>query len=431
MSGSCSPGADYNTVDSTLFTYDAVGNRTDKGGAYGNANRITTFDTCTYTTDAEGNVTSRTGASCPQPISAIAWTPLGQLDSLIQGTNKVKFFYDALGRLVQKRLNGTVQAYFLWDGDNLLAELNSTAAAVVTEYSYFGPDQPHAVIKQPGKYKYFPRLDGLGNVIALTDTTSTIKRDYLWDDWGKSTGGTDNAGFSGTDRARWKGALWMGSEVDLYYMRNRWYEPHSGRFLSEDPIGLGGGINPVTFAGNDPVNRRDPFGLTTCIDWFEVTVIKDNYGREISRTERWTHRECSGSTGVPAGELDRRRRGGRGGGAKVGDSFLISRPVYTRDRCLALAGEFLLNATIDVALLGWGRVVVGFAAKGIAYGGWRGYVGARGFGALFEAADNTADAIGFGKGLSSSNPWDAGRSVPFIPFVGAVAAAGEFGFNCI
>jgi len=63
MSGACTPGADYNTIDSTLFTYDAVGNRTDKGGAYGNANRITTFDTCTYTTDAEGNVTSRSARS--------------------------------------------------------------------------------------------------------------------------------------------------------------------------------------------------------------------------------------------------------------------------------------------------------------------------------------------------------------------------------
>ncbi len=33
-----------------------------------------------------------------------------------------------------------------------------------------------------------------------------------------------------------------------------------GRFISEDPIGLAGGVNPYVFAGNDPVNRRDPSG---------------------------------------------------------------------------------------------------------------------------------------------------------------------------
>jgi murein DD-endopeptidase MepM/ murein hydrolase activator NlpD len=44
-------------------------------------------------------------------------------------------------------------------------------------------------------------------------------------------------------------------------MRNRWYEPRTGRFLSEDPIGLAGGINAYGFAGADPVNKSDPTGL--------------------------------------------------------------------------------------------------------------------------------------------------------------------------
>ncbi|HEX2209907.1 MAG TPA: RHS repeat-associated core domain-containing protein [Longimicrobium sp.] len=39
------------------------------------------------------------------------------------------------------------------------------------------------------------------------------------------------------------------------------YDPFLGRFLSEDPIGLAGGINQYAYAGNDPVNRSDPSGL--------------------------------------------------------------------------------------------------------------------------------------------------------------------------
>jgi len=37
-----------------------------------------------------------------------------------------------------------------------------------------------------------------------------------------------------------------------------------GRFLSEDPIGLAGGINSYVYAGNDPVNGWDPMARDHC-----------------------------------------------------------------------------------------------------------------------------------------------------------------------
>jgi len=48
------------------------------------------------------------------------------------------------------------------------------------------------------------------------------------------------------------------------YMRNRYYDPKAGRFTQEDPIGLAGGMNLYGFAGGDPVNFSDPFGLWPC-----------------------------------------------------------------------------------------------------------------------------------------------------------------------
>jgi uncharacterized protein RhaS with RHS repeats len=50
----------------------------------------------------------------------------------------------------------------------------------------------------------------------------------------------------------------------LDYKRNRQYDPVSGRFTQEDPIGLAGGLNLYGFADSDPVNFSDPFGLLTC-----------------------------------------------------------------------------------------------------------------------------------------------------------------------
>jgi len=60
------------------------------------------------------------------------------------------------------------------------------------------------------------------------------------------------------------------------YRRNRYYDPNSGRFTQEDPIGLAGGLNLYGFAAGDPVNFSDPFGLcpkkeregVICIDLF-------------------------------------------------------------------------------------------------------------------------------------------------------------------
>jgi RHS repeat-associated protein len=53
-------------------------------------------------------------------------------------------------------------------------------------------------------------------------------------------------------------------KTNLGYNRNRYYDPQTGRFTQEDPIGLAGGLNLYGFARGDPVNFGDPFGLTDC-----------------------------------------------------------------------------------------------------------------------------------------------------------------------
>jgi len=47
----------------------------------------------------------------------------------------------------------------------------------------------------------------------------------------------------------------------LHYNWHRYYDPDIGRYLTPDPIGLAGGINPFVYVLNDPVNLVDPEGL--------------------------------------------------------------------------------------------------------------------------------------------------------------------------
>lgn len=46
-----------------------------------------------------------------------------------------------------------------------------------------------------------------------------------------------------------------------HYRIIRWYDPVTARWLSNDPIGISGGLNQYVFCANNPVNARDPLGL--------------------------------------------------------------------------------------------------------------------------------------------------------------------------
>jgi RHS repeat-associated protein len=50
----------------------------------------------------------------------------------------------------------------------------------------------------------------------------------------------------------------------LLYRRNRYFDPVSGRFTQQDPIGVAGGMNLYGFGDGDPINFSDPFGLSAC-----------------------------------------------------------------------------------------------------------------------------------------------------------------------
>ncbi|MDR5826828.1 RHS repeat-associated core domain-containing protein [Caballeronia sp. LP006] len=54
---------------------------------------------------------------------------------------------------------------------------------------------------------------------------------------------------------------YVDEETGLHYKRNRYYNPSSARFISKDPIGLAGGLNPFQYSPN-PVQWVDPLGLT-------------------------------------------------------------------------------------------------------------------------------------------------------------------------
>ncbi|MDQ7005867.1 MAG: RHS repeat-associated core domain-containing protein, partial [Acidobacteriota bacterium] len=56
------------------------------------------------------------------------------------------------------------------------------------------------------------------------------------------------------------GARWEES-TGLYLMHHRWYDPATGRFIEQDPIGESGGLNVYAYVGASPTMKTDPSGL--------------------------------------------------------------------------------------------------------------------------------------------------------------------------
>jgi RHS repeat-associated protein len=201
---------------------------------------------------SDGNLSSKYGTALQQ--QTLTWNALGQLVSVVGGGPTTwQLTYDGFGRRVSKTMNGVTKRY-LYDGDNLFMELDNGGAPVV-EYAYWGLDNPHSM-KKGGQTYYFVQDPVGGSVKGLVrQSDNSVQAQYGYTMFGYPEGTTiDNVGntlqFAGREF----------DETGLYYNRARYYDPLIGRFISEDQIGLQGGINLYTYAANDPVNNRDPFG---------------------------------------------------------------------------------------------------------------------------------------------------------------------------
>jgi RHS repeat-associated protein len=78
---------------------------------------------------------------------------------------------------------------------------------------------------------------------------------------------------------RWPGQ-YEDAECGLYYNRFRYYEAQNGRYLSQDPVGLLGGLAPYEYVV-DPLIGVDPLGLVEERCWSSARV--KNAAKEIEQ----------------------------------------------------------------------------------------------------------------------------------------------------
>jgi RHS repeat-associated protein len=182
--------------------------------------------------------------------------------------------FDALGRRAWS-WDGTTTNYFVYERQHIIADVNATGGLVRSYVWGPGIDNLLAFTTYTGATAktYFALTDHLRSVHALADDTGTIVESYRFDAWGRVLGVYDGNNNPLMQSALGNRYLWQGREYSwqsgFYFFRVRWYDPITGRWLSNDPISISGGLNQYAFCSDNPVNFRDPFGL--CIHHSDET----------------------------------------------------------------------------------------------------------------------------------------------------------------
>jgi RHS repeat-associated protein len=266
------------------YAYDLAGNRTQmvdnaatSAYAFGSGDRLVSWGTNAENTvqyDVAGNVTNM-GFGAGRTVS-LTWNARYQLTSAAtNGATVERYGYDALGRRAWTA-DGSVTNWHVYDGHHVVADVDATGG-VLRAYSY-GPGIDNILAmtvhandggtSSVSSVFYYVK-DHLGTVHALVDAGGSVVERYEYDAWGRVLGVFDGAGNALVATALGNRYLWQGREYSwatrLYFFRARWYDPITGRWLSNDPIGISGGLNQYVFCANNPVNRRDAFGLVD--DW--------------------------------------------------------------------------------------------------------------------------------------------------------------------
>lgn len=220
-------------------------------GTFDEANRLTAFGAETASLDDDGNVTALSG---PRGFAAV-YDPANRPTSLTVGGQTATFVHDGLGNRVRRTRGGVVRDFHYDHLGRLLFETDGTGAVTLC-HVYAGP-RLVASGTLSGGFR-FQHQDLTGNTLALTDASGSIVAAYAYDPFGRVLSKTGSAAADFT----FVGAFGVMDEGNgIFFMRNRYYDAHGGRFLQKDPIGAVGGMNLYRYVGNNPVTRIDPSGL--------------------------------------------------------------------------------------------------------------------------------------------------------------------------
>ena len=206
-----------------------------------------------------------------------AWGKLVEVEEIATGTVIRRHEYDATGRRVRthKTAGGqTNTTRHVYRGAGLAVSWTEGVQKTdIRTHGYLlrGDEETLVVIQESslgatvnGSYELVK--DVQGSILALVDRADgQLVERYRYTPWGEVTI-EDGAGNALADSAYGQKRFFLNRpfdpELELYDLRNRWYEPDTGAFLSPDPLLAVDSWNMYQYGFGAPATWMDPFGLS-------------------------------------------------------------------------------------------------------------------------------------------------------------------------
>ncbi len=256
------------------YAYDAAGNRqwvTENGAieryTTNPLNQYTQAGNATFGYDLNGNLISRTDASGTTTYQYDYENRLVRVNA--PGGETWEYSYNALGQRTAVRHNGIVTEY-LYDPigwEEVAAEYGADGALQARYVQGLGLV---ARLDPAGTAAYYA-FDATGNTRQLTGPSGSVVNRYDYDPFGLPLQVSESV----PNPFKYVGQLGILDDGHrLLFMRNRYYSPELGRFISPDPIGYVIGSNLYQYVLNNPMRWMDPVGF------YEVTTY-DQIARDL------------------------------------------------------------------------------------------------------------------------------------------------------
>lgn len=212
--------------------------------------RVCEYEGTTYRFDAVGNLVERKDLGGSLQLD---WDANNRLVQSRRGDGPVTTYgYDAQGRRVFKQTQ-EYRTLFYWDRDFLLSDSPNDDS---NEFVYY-PETFRPVAVTNNQLQLIFDNDINGQVSDLIDQSGKIH-------WSRNFSlASTRASFNDhifDNRIGMQGQ-YIDTETGLMYNRHRYFDDNAIIYVSQDPLGLLGGINTFAYAPN-PLTWADPYGLT-------------------------------------------------------------------------------------------------------------------------------------------------------------------------
>ncbi len=249
-----------------------------------------------YSYDAAGNLAS-IGQS-----QVLTHDARGRLVQVQNGSQTTNYLINGQGQRVAKTGSGIsseATLFFYDESGHLLGEYD--ASGNVIQETVWLEDLPISVL-QPGDVVYYVNPDHLGAPRNITDKSNAVVWRWLHEPFGNGDPNqTLKDGSNFVYNLRLPGQYYD-KETGFNYNYYRDYIPALGRYAQPDSIGIKGGINLYSYTKNNPINKKDTFGLQDMFGVYPGYGFYSNKSQNAAFSQAWNDKKSTilGTAFVPS-----------------------------------------------------------------------------------------------------------------------------------